>query len=65
MARAWAEAMAYKDNLRAPDDQVLNTLLSQGGWINRASWGWLPTSYLRMMPAFCAPLRARTIWPRY
>ena len=65
VARAWAEAMAYKDNLRAPDDQVLNTLLSQGGWMNRASWGWLPTSYLRMMPAFCAPLRARTIWPRY
>ena len=54
LARAWAEAMAYKENHRAPDDQVLTTMCSQGGWIKRASWGWLPVAYLRMMPAFCA-----------
>merc|ERR1711935_1296825 len=36
----------------APDDQVLNKLLGQGSWIHRASFGWLPVSYLRSMPAF-------------
>ena len=52
LARAWAEAMAYEPNQQAPDDQVLTTMCSQGGWIKRASWGWLPASYLRTMPAF-------------
>ena len=27
---AWAEAMAYQGNIRAPDDQVLDTLLKEG-----------------------------------
>ena len=35
-----------------PDDQVLDLLLTQGGWLKRASFGWLPTSYLRTMPSF-------------
>ena len=49
---AWAEAMAWDGNTRAPDDQVLDTILKEGGWINRASYGWLPASYLRTMPSY-------------
>ena len=49
---AWAEAMAYEPNAQVPDDQVLGFLLSEGGWLQRASFGWLPTSYLRLMPSF-------------
>ena len=49
---AWAEAMKYKTNERAPDDQVLDKLLNEGGWMSRVSLGWLPASYLRLMPAF-------------
>ncbi len=49
---AWAEAMQYSTNSRAPDDQVLDKLLTQGQWMNRVSLGWLPTSYLRLMPAY-------------
>ena len=33
-------------------DQVLDMLLLKGDWIKRASFGWLPSSYLRMMPAY-------------
>ena len=49
---AWAEAMMYGTNGRAPDDQVLDTLLNYGGWMARCSLGWLPAAYLRLMPAF-------------
>jgi len=49
---AWAEGMAFDTNFRAPDDQVLNDLLGQGGWATRASFGWLPSSYLRCLPMF-------------
>ena len=49
---AWAEAMAYGPNKRAPDDQVLDKLLVEGGWLQRASFGWLPAAYLRMMPSY-------------
>jgi len=49
---AWAEAMQYKTNERAPDDQVLDTLLVQGGWLRHVSLGWLPVSYLRTMPSY-------------
>ena len=49
---AWAEAMAFDTNPRAPDDQVLNDLLGQGSWVKRASFGWLPASYLRVQPMF-------------
>jgi hypothetical protein len=49
---AWAEAMRYGTNPQAPDDQVLDTLLREGGWLSRASLGWLPVSYLRLMPAY-------------
>ncbi len=50
---AWAEAMAWDGNARAPDDQVLDLLLSkEGGWLRRASFGWLPAAYLRTMPAY-------------
>ena len=49
---AWAEAMAWKENTRAPDDQVFDTILKAGGWLTRASFGWLPSSYLRTMPAY-------------
>jgi len=49
---AWAEAMQFSTNAKAPDDQVLDKLLKEGGWIKRCSLGWLPASYLRLMPAF-------------
>ena len=49
---AWAQAMAYPKNHKAPDDQVLDALLNQGTWLRRASFGWLPAAYLRMMPAY-------------
>ena len=49
---AWAEAMAWPENTKAPDDQVFDTLLKKGGWLARASFGWLPSSYLRTMPAY-------------
>jgi hypothetical protein len=52
LLRVWAEAMAYGPNTRAPDDQVLDLLLTEGEWLDRASFGWLPTSYLRIMPSF-------------
>ena len=41
---AWAEAMAWEPNARAPDDQVLDLLLKEEGWLKRASFGWLPSS---------------------
>jgi hypothetical protein len=44
--------MMYGSNARAPDDQVLDTLLNFGGWMARCSLGWLPAAYLRLMPAF-------------
>ena len=52
LLRVWAEAMAYGSNSHAPDDQVLDLLYSQGGWSRRASYGWLPSSYMRTMPAY-------------
>ena len=52
MLTAWAEAMAWPANQRAPDDQVFDTILKKGGWLARASFGWLPASYLRTMPAY-------------
>ena len=33
--------MAWGPNARAPDDQVLDKLLKEGGWLARASFGWL------------------------
>ena len=49
---AWAEAMAYKPNQKAPDDQVLDKLLVEGKWLARASFGWLPAAYMRNIPAY-------------
>ena len=49
---AWAEAMQYGTNSKAPDDQVLDKLMKEGGWLKRVSVGWLPASYLRLMPSF-------------
>ena len=49
---AWAEAMANDANTEAPDDQVLNKLLNEGAWLARASYGYLPASYMRTMPWF-------------
>ena len=49
---AWAEAMAWGTNTNAPDDQVLDRLLKEGGWLARASFGWLPSSYMRTMPSY-------------
>ena len=54
---AWAEAMAYEKNVKAPDDQVLDVLLVNG-WLERASYGWLPASYLRIMPAYYRGVKA-------
>ena len=44
--------MAFGPNKKAPDDQVLDLLLTEGQWLGRASFGWLPSSYLRLMPSF-------------
>ena len=55
---AWAEAMQYSTNSRAPDDQVLDTLLKEGGWLERVSLGWLPSSYLRLMPSYYRGVQA-------
>ena len=49
---AWAEAMQYGTNSKAPDDQVLDKLMKEGGWLKRVSVGWLPAAYLRLMPSF-------------
>jgi hypothetical protein len=49
---AWAEAMANDANAEAPDDQVLNKLLNEGSWLPRASYGYMPASYMRTMPWF-------------
>ena len=46
------QAMAFGPNKKAPDDQVLDLLLTEGQWLGRASFGWLPSSYLRLMPSF-------------
>ena len=51
---AWSEAMAYEPNIRAPDDQVMDLLVNDDGWIDRLAFGWLPESYLRMMPRHSA-----------
>ena len=47
-----AEEYAHDGLSVAPDDQVLDTLLREGGWLSRTSVGWLPVSYLRTMPAY-------------
>ena len=52
LLNAWAEAMQYHTNSEAPDDQVLDKLLNDGKWMARVSLGWLPASYLRLMPAY-------------
>ena len=52
LLKAWSEAMAWKGNYQAPDDQVLDKLLKEGGWLRRVSAGWLPASYLRTMPSY-------------
>ena len=49
---AWAEAMAYKHNQKAPDDQVLDLLLTEGEWLKRVSFGWLPAAYMRNPPSY-------------
>ena len=47
---AWSDAMAFGENVKAPDDQTLDLLVNDDGWIDRVNFGWLPESYLRMMP---------------
>ena len=57
---AWAEAMAYPPNERAPDDQVLDLLLTEGEWLKRASYGWFPTSCAPLPPAPHPPTPTHT-----
>jgi len=52
MLQAWAEASAWPGNAEAPDDQVLDKLLNDGGWLHRCSIGWLPGAYLRHLPLY-------------
>ena len=52
LLQAWTEATAWPGNTEAPDDQILDTLLNEGRWLHRASFGWLPASYLRHLPNF-------------
>ena len=58
LLNAWAEAMQYDTNSQAPDDQVLDKLLKEGGWLERVSLGWLPSSYLRIMPSYYRGVKA-------
>ena len=58
LLNAWAEAMQYGTNQHAPDDQVLDKLLNEGGWLERVSLGWLPSSYLRLMPSYYRGVQA-------
>jgi len=55
---AWSQAMSYPPNHGAPDDQTLDLLVNDDGWIDRVEFGWLPEAYLRMMPrhAHIAPV---------
>ena len=64
LLRAWAEVMAHPNNSRAPDDQTLDLLVNSDGWIDRAQFGWLPESYLRM-PRFvhADPVIEHEGWP--
>jgi len=55
---AWAEAMRFGTNAKAPDDQVLDKLLKEGQWMSRVSLGWLPAAYLRLMPAYYRGVQA-------
>ena len=55
--------MAWEGNRQVPDDQVLDLLLTQGGWLQRASFGWLPTSYLRTMPSYYRGVEPVTLTP--
>eukprot|EP00966_Prymnesium_polylepis_P199328 4618719-Prymnesium_polylepis.1 len=48
LLRAWAEVMAHPNNSHSPDDQALDLLANDGGWMQRVAWGWLPEAYLRM-----------------
>ena len=34
--------MSYTANYAAPDDQVLDLLVNDDGWIDRVEFGWLP-----------------------
>jgi hypothetical protein len=52
LAVAWAEASAWPGNAEAPDDQGLDKVLNEGGWLHRASFGWLPAAYLRHLPLY-------------
>lgn len=47
---AWAQVMAYPPNAASPDDQAMDLLVNDDGWIDRVRWGWLPAAYLRMLP---------------
>ena len=60
LLNAWAEAMAYPPNERAPDDQVLDRLLTEGEWLKRASYGWFPTSCAPLPPAPHPPTPTHT-----
>ena len=56
--------MAHPNNSKAPDDQALDLLVNDDGWIDRAAFGWLPQSYLRM-PRFvhAEPVIEHAGWP--
>lgn len=36
------QAQAYEQNAAAPDDQTLDLLVNNDGWIDRVEFGWLP-----------------------
>ena len=39
-------------------DLDLDKLLKEGGWLERVSLGWLPSSYLRIMPSYYRGVKA-------
>lgn len=57
LMQAWAESSAWPGNDMAPDDQVLDKLLNEGGWLHRCTFGWMPASYLRHLPNYYRGVR--------
>lgn len=43
----WIELMRYNPSI--PDDQVLDKIFNEEGWINKSTHRWLPKSYNRMI----------------
>jgi hypothetical protein len=57
LMQAWAESSAWPGNDMAPDDQVLDKLLNEGGWLHRCTFGWMHAAYMRHLPNYYRGVR--------